>query len=393
MNAPTLIGLQNHGTGDDVFFRNVQIKDLPTPSSPAPSLTVTAPANGAIVGGEVTVTGTTDGEKVVIRAGTAAREVTPSGGAFSASIPLALGANQVNVFAFNADGVGTSASRSVFSRSFGTLVGALSDPDGDDNGPGTYRYPTNEVYTAGIFDLQNVEVYTEGDNVRFVTRIRGAITNQFGGDQISHQRINVYLGSGAGSPVAAMPGTNMDVESPWSRTVVIDGRFGLAGVYAPDGSKVSGGTMSSLAQTREIVLTVPRSALGGIDLQDARYGVAMFGNAEGGEGIGNVRPVYDLAYWQNPGPDFWWITRVPVRRRRRRLDRRPKPRQRHARSERARRDRPRRPDAGAGAELAGRVPDQGADAGPDPAAGHDRADGHRHVRTRPSRPTASTGPR
>ena len=28
MNAPTLIGLQNHGTGDDVFFRNVQIKDL-----------------------------------------------------------------------------------------------------------------------------------------------------------------------------------------------------------------------------------------------------------------------------------------------------------------------------------------------------------------------------
>ena len=34
------------------------------------------------------MTGTTDGEKVVIRAGTAAREVTPSGGAFSASIPL-----------------------------------------------------------------------------------------------------------------------------------------------------------------------------------------------------------------------------------------------------------------------------------------------------------------
>jgi hypothetical protein len=66
--------------------------------------------------------------------------------------------------------------------------------------------------------------------------------------------------------------------------------------------------MSSLAQTREIVLTVPRSALGGVDLQNARYGVAMFGNAEGGEGNGNVRPDYDLADWQNPGPDFWWIT-------------------------------------------------------------------------------------
>jgi hypothetical protein len=35
--VPSLIGLQNHGTGDDVFFRNVQIKDLPTPSTPASS--------------------------------------------------------------------------------------------------------------------------------------------------------------------------------------------------------------------------------------------------------------------------------------------------------------------------------------------------------------------
>ena len=34
----------------------------------------------------------------------------------------------------------------------------------------------------------------------------------------------------------------------------------------------------------------------------------MFGNAESGEGVGYIRPVYDLAYWQNPGPDFWWIT-------------------------------------------------------------------------------------
>ena len=161
---------------------------------------------------------------------------------------------------------------------------------------------------------------------------------------------------------------------------MIDGRFGLAGVYAPDGSKVSGGTMSSLPQTREIVLTVPRSALGGLDLQHARYGVAMFGNAEGGEGIGNVRPVYDLAYWQNPGPDFWWITEYRFGGGAGRLDRRAQPRQRHARPERARRDRRRRPDAGAGAELAGRVPDQGADAGPDAAAGHDGADGHRHVR-------------
>ena len=188
----------------------------------------------------------------------------------------------------------------MFSRAFGTYVGGLTDPSNDDNGPGTYRYPTNAVYTPGIFDLENVEVYTEGDQVRFVTRIRGNITNQFGGDQISHQRINVYIGAGDGAVVPAMPGTNMDTASPWSAAVVIDGRFGLAGVYAPDGSKRSGGTMSSLSTTREIVLTVPRSAFGSLDLSSARYGVAMFGNAEGGEGIGNVRPVYDLDVLAEP---------------------------------------------------------------------------------------------
>jgi hypothetical protein len=259
------------------------------------------------VGGTVTVAGTTNGSSVDIRAGGVLVETTPSGGSFSADVPLALGANTIRVTAYNADGVPTTTSVDVISRAFGSLVGGLSDPSGDDNGPGTYRYPTNPVYTPGIFDLENVEVYTEGDQVRFVTRIRGNITNQFGGDQISHQRINVYLGSADGGAVPAMPGTNMDVASPWSRAVVIDGRFGLAGVYAPDGSKVSGGTLSTSPGTREIVLTVPRSSLGGVDLSTARYGVAMFGNAEGGEGIGNVRPVYDLDYWQNPGPDFWWI--------------------------------------------------------------------------------------
>ena len=39
----------------------------------------------------------------------------------------------------------------------------------------------------------------------------------------------------------------------------------------------------------------------------ARYGVAMFGTAEASEGIGYIRPVYDLAYWQNPPAGFSWI--------------------------------------------------------------------------------------
>ncbi|HEX5597223.1 MAG TPA: hypothetical protein VFX61_14590 [Micromonosporaceae bacterium] len=29
MNAPSHIGIQNHGAGDDVYFRNIRIKQLP----------------------------------------------------------------------------------------------------------------------------------------------------------------------------------------------------------------------------------------------------------------------------------------------------------------------------------------------------------------------------
>ena len=176
-----------------------------------------------------------------------------------------------------------------------------------------------------------MEVYTAGDQVRFVTRITGPITNDFGGDQISHQRVNVYLG-GDGANAPALPGTNMDTATPWSRVIVIDGRFDTAGVFGTDGSRIARGTIStlSLPEGGEIVYTVPRSALGDIDLRTARYGTAMFGNAEGGEGIGNVRPVYDLRVLAQPRIGLLVDHPVPLRRRRGRVDGCAEPRQRHA---------------------------------------------------------------
>jgi PKD repeat protein len=307
MNAPSHIGLQNHGTGDDVYFRGVQIKEIDGPGT-APALDITAPANGAVVdGGSVTVSGTTDGTRVEVRAGATTREVTPSGGAFSASVPLALGSNTVTVTAYSADDVPTAKTVTVISRAFGTHVGGLTDPAGDDNGPGTYVYPTNGAFNDGAFDLEAMDVYEAGDQVRFVTRIAGDVRNPFGGDQISVQRVNVYLGGGAGDRVAALPGTNMDTASPWSAAVVVDGRFDTAGVYGPDGTKRSGGTLTAIPQSKEIVITVPRSALGDLDLGTARYGTAMLSNGESGEGVGFVRPVYARSYWENPPAGMPWI--------------------------------------------------------------------------------------
>ncbi|MET0684066.1 MAG: PKD domain-containing protein [Solirubrobacteraceae bacterium] len=309
MNQPSFVGLQNHGTGDDVYFRDVQVKDLDDPGTEPPSLSVTAPADGTVVdGSSVTVTGTTDGERVELQVGATVVEVTPAAnGSFSGQVSLALGANQVNVTAFNADDVPTSVSRSVVSRGFGARIGGLTDPEGDDDGPGTYVYPTDAVFVDGAFDLAAMDVYDAGDQVRFVTTLHGDVTNPFGGNQLSLQRVNIYVGGGDGAAVPALPGTNMNAASPWDAVIVQDGRFDSWGVFGADGTRRAPGTLLAIPQTDEIVLTVPKSALGGLDLASARYGVAMFGNAEGGEGIGFVRPVYDFDYWNTPPGDKPWI--------------------------------------------------------------------------------------
>ncbi len=137
--------------------------------------------------------------------------------------------NQVVVVAEGKRGATSTVTRTVLA--YGDRVGSLPDPAGDDNGPGTYVYPAASVYSPGTFDLTGTDVYDRGDQVAVVTGIAGAIENPFGGDQISHQRINVYMGSGSGAAVPALPGTNLNTATPWDRVVVTDGRFSSAGVF------------------------------------------------------------------------------------------------------------------------------------------------------------------
>jgi hypothetical protein len=103
----------------------------------------------------------------------------------------------------------------------------------------------------------------------------------------------------------ALPGTNLETSAPWSRVIVGDGRYDTAGVYTPDGMRQARATLLAIPQTRQIAIVVPRAALAGLDLATARYGTAMLGNAEAGEGIGYVRPVYSFDYW-NTTPNIGW---------------------------------------------------------------------------------------
>ena len=51
----------------------------------------------------------------------------------------------------------------------------LTDPDGDDNGPGAYKYPTNPEYKSKSFDLRKLEMVDKGDDVEFRVTLGSAI--------------------------------------------------------------------------------------------------------------------------------------------------------------------------------------------------------------------------
>lgn len=48
----------------------------------------------------------------------------------------------------------------------------LEDPKGDDDGPGTYVYPTDPAYKKGSFDLTKVEIKDKGDKLQIKVHLK-----------------------------------------------------------------------------------------------------------------------------------------------------------------------------------------------------------------------------
>jgi glucan 1,4-alpha-glucosidase len=268
----------------------------------SPTLTVSAPTSTGAA--EIEVTGTTNAPVVYVHAAGTTTRVTVSDGAFNTRVRVGLGPNQITVVAVSAAGGTATVQHTVTSTNFGTRLGGAADPANDDNGPGTYVYPANSAFNPGAYDLREFGVYDDGRSYNFVAGIRGEIRNEWGGNQIAVQRLNVYVrGAGSGA-VPALPGTNANLEAPYSHAITADG-FNDLGVRDAGGATVGAVTLLALPATRQIVASVPKDVLG--ELSGARYAVVMLSHGGDGEGTGHVRPVYDRAFWQSPPPGMEWI--------------------------------------------------------------------------------------
>src|SRR2546427_520052 len=183
----------------------------------ATTLVVTSPAdNSSVSGSPVTVAGTTaPGNTVYVAATntdansatTLATTITDASGAFSVDVAITGGTSVLNVVAVSPTGATAHAQRTiVFDFVPGQLILDVSDPDGDDNGPGTYQYPTSDNFHAGAFDIQRFQVYDAGSDVIFRLKTRD-LTPTFG-NPLGAQLVDVYVhvpGAAPASTAASFP--------------------------------------------------------------------------------------------------------------------------------------------------------------------------------------------
>lgn len=108
---------------------------------------------------------------------------------------------------------------------------SLLDPAGDDKGPGTYVYPSDQVYLPGSFDLRQLEVEPKGNTVEFRVTVDRRIedpwdSKAWGGNGFSIQMAFIHIdkdrADGSGH-TTGMPGTNVRfaANEAWDKVVII----------------------------------------------------------------------------------------------------------------------------------------------------------------------------
>ncbi len=196
---------------------------------------VTSPASGSRIDAPtVTVTGTTsagaqvDAEASGLTGGTAAIASTTadSSGNWSLSLPVSFGTTTVTVTATLGDSTGYTQLSVTNTALPGTTVLDTADPSGDDNGAGTYAYPTASDFHPGAFDLTRMRVNQTATNVYIQVTLRNldpTFGNAFGA-----QLLDLYVRNPAAtstSTAAAFPQRNYTIApaDAWSERIEAQG--------------------------------------------------------------------------------------------------------------------------------------------------------------------------
>jgi glucoamylase len=241
-------------------------------------VSITAPAQGStLAAASTTVTGTTTpGAAVTIESAdtttggsgfpAAVTSTTAAAdGSFSATAPVSFGSNAITVTATANGGRSTGyAQVTVTNEGGGSTVLDVTDPSGDDNGPGTYQYPTDASFHPGAFDLTRFQVLSDGTFAYLRATLRN-LDPTFGQTD-GAQLLDVYVhvpGASSTSTQAAFASRNYAIapSGAWSQRVEVQGFAAPVWVNASGGGV---GTASVLAEQadRTITIALPEAQFG-----------------------------------------------------------------------------------------------------------------------------------
>jgi carbohydrate-binding DOMON domain-containing protein len=185
-------------------------------------------------------------------------------GNWSVDVPVSGGTIVLDVVATSANGATAHVERTiVLDVTPGTVLLDTSDPDGDDNGPGNYAYPTSTNFRPGAYDIERFQVLDDGTNVIFRLQTRN-LSPTFG-SPLGAQLVDVYVhdpAAASASTAASFPQRNYRIAagSAWSRLVEVQG-FGQRYIDA-DGATLGTVDIKANAISRFITFKVPKSSLG-----------------------------------------------------------------------------------------------------------------------------------
>ena len=245
-----------------------------TATSTTTPLTVTSPVdNTAVPGSPVVVAGTTaPGNLVDILvtntdanlAASSASVTAGADGSFSVSVTITGGVSVVNVTATSAAGGTAHATRTiVFDFVPGTVLLDVTDPNGDDNGPGNYAYATFGDFKPGAWDMQRFQVIDDGTNIVF--RVQNRNQDATFGSPLGAQLVDLYVHDPAArlaSTTSSHPLRNFAIAagSAWSKLIQVQG----FGQRYEDAAGTTLGTVAIRANalSRFITFSVPKASLG-----------------------------------------------------------------------------------------------------------------------------------
>jgi len=151
----------------------------------------------------------------------------------------------------------------------GEPVAELTDPAGDDDGPGGYTYPTNGAFEDGAFDLRAFRVFETDEAYRFAFEVEN-LYDGFDSGVFSPHFFVAYLrdpsADGGRTTEVGDLSVVTEFDAPWQYRVSANG-FG-GNVVDADGNGLGTPERYADFESNVAVVSVPKTAVGGVDISD-----------------------------------------------------------------------------------------------------------------------------